>query len=134
MCAKQRRLPTCVPQQRPPIDMSLGACVEFLAQDEILEVTPSIFRMAKDPEKSKWQEIESIADDIDIYFRIIFLNNQWSKEGSTIIQFIFYCPSFPCSQLIGATRDENTNLRKTLRTFCIFSGFCTDGWICSLYI
>ena len=40
-------------QQLPPIDMSLDACVEFLAQDEILEVTPSIFRMAKDPEKSK---------------------------------------------------------------------------------
>ena len=36
-----------------PIDMSLDACVEYLAQDEILEVTPSLFRMAKDPEKSK---------------------------------------------------------------------------------
>ena len=33
-----------------PIDMSLDACVEYLASDEILEVTPSTFRMAKNPE------------------------------------------------------------------------------------
>jgi len=33
-----------------PIDMSLDACVEYLAADEILEVTPSLFRMAKNPE------------------------------------------------------------------------------------
>lgn len=32
-----------------PIDMSLDACVEYLATDEILEVTPSQFRMAKNP-------------------------------------------------------------------------------------
>merc|ERR1719215_829106 len=32
-----------------PIDMSLDACVEYLAADEILEVTPSLFRMAKNP-------------------------------------------------------------------------------------
>jgi len=33
-----------------PVDMSLDACVEYLAADEILEVTPSTFRMAKNPE------------------------------------------------------------------------------------
>mmetsp|Transcript_4887 Transcript_4887/g.7413 ORF Transcript_4887/g.7413 Transcript_4887/m.7413 type:complete len:681 (-) Transcript_4887:189-2231(-) len=33
-----------------PVDMSLDACVEYLAADEILEVTPSLFRMAKNPE------------------------------------------------------------------------------------
>lgn len=32
-----------------PVDMSLDACVEYLAADEILEVTPSLFRMAKNP-------------------------------------------------------------------------------------
>jgi len=31
------------------IEMSLDACVEYLASDEILEVTPSLFRMAKNP-------------------------------------------------------------------------------------
>jgi len=33
-----------------PIELSLDACVEYLASDEILEVTPSEFRMAKNPE------------------------------------------------------------------------------------
>lgn len=33
-----------------PIDMSLDACVEYIAADEILEVTPSTFRMSKNPE------------------------------------------------------------------------------------
>jgi len=33
-----------------PVEMSLDACVEYLAADEILEVTPSLFRMAKNPE------------------------------------------------------------------------------------
>ena len=28
----------------PPVDMSLDACVEYLAADELLEVTPSLFR------------------------------------------------------------------------------------------
>lgn len=32
-----------------PVEMSLDACVEYLATDEILEVTPSLFRMAKNP-------------------------------------------------------------------------------------
>lgn len=32
-----------------PVEMSLDACVEYLAADEILEVTPSLFRMAKNP-------------------------------------------------------------------------------------
>merc|ERR1712100_218560 len=32
-----------------PVDMTLDACVEYLAADEILEVTPSLFRMAKNP-------------------------------------------------------------------------------------
>ena len=35
------------------IDMSLDACVEYLAADEILEVTPSLFRMAKNPAMAK---------------------------------------------------------------------------------
>jgi len=35
------------------IDMSLDACVEYIAADEILEVTPSLFRMAKNPEMGK---------------------------------------------------------------------------------
>jgi GTP-binding protein len=35
-----------------PIDMSLDACVEYLAEDEIMEVTPSLFRMSKNPEKA----------------------------------------------------------------------------------
>lgn len=33
-----------------PIDMSLDSCVEYIAADEILEVTPTQFRMAKNPE------------------------------------------------------------------------------------
>ena len=33
-----------------PVDMSLDACVEYIAQDEFLEVTPSTFRMSKNPE------------------------------------------------------------------------------------
>jgi GTP-binding protein len=33
-----------------PVDMSLDACVEYLAADEILEVTPKLFRMAKNPD------------------------------------------------------------------------------------
>ena len=33
-----------------PVDMTLDSCVEYLAADEILEVTPSLFRMAKNPE------------------------------------------------------------------------------------
>lgn len=37
----------------PPIDMSLDACVEYIAADELLEVTPSLFRMAKNPELAK---------------------------------------------------------------------------------
>merc|ERR1712176_247729 len=36
-----------------PIEMSLDACVEYLATDEILEVTPSLFRMAKNPDLAK---------------------------------------------------------------------------------
>jgi GTP-binding protein len=32
------------------IEMSLDACVEYLASDEIMEVTPSLFRMAKNPD------------------------------------------------------------------------------------
>merc|ERR1712232_1378263 len=32
-----------------PLEMSLDACVEYLASDEILEVTPSKFRMSKNP-------------------------------------------------------------------------------------
>lgn len=32
------------------IEMSLDACVEYISADEILEVTPSKFRMAKNPE------------------------------------------------------------------------------------
>lgn len=35
------------------IDMSLDACVEYIAADEILEVTPTQFRMAKNPEMGK---------------------------------------------------------------------------------
>ena len=33
-----------------PIEMSMDSCVEYLASDEILEVTPTKFRMAKNPE------------------------------------------------------------------------------------
>jgi GTP-binding protein len=36
-----------------PIDMSLDSCVEYLAADEILEVTPSLFRMSKNPSMAK---------------------------------------------------------------------------------
>jgi GTP-binding protein len=32
------------------VEMSLDSCVEYLASDEILEVTPSLFRMAKNPD------------------------------------------------------------------------------------
>ena len=35
------------------ISMSLDACVEYLAVDELLEVTPSTFRMAKNPAMGK---------------------------------------------------------------------------------
>jgi GTP-binding protein len=34
----------------PPVDMSLDGCVEYLAEDEILEVTPTLFRMSKNPD------------------------------------------------------------------------------------
>jgi GTP-binding protein len=37
----------------PPIDMSLDSCVEYLAQDEILELTPTMMRMAKNPNMAK---------------------------------------------------------------------------------
>lgn len=33
-----------------PIEMTLDACVEYLAVDELLEITPTQFRMAKNPE------------------------------------------------------------------------------------
>jgi GTP-binding protein len=36
-----------------PIEMSLDACVEYLAADELLEVTPSKLRMFKNPNMSK---------------------------------------------------------------------------------
>mmetsp|Transcript_11556 Transcript_11556/g.16364 ORF Transcript_11556/g.16364 Transcript_11556/m.16364 type:complete len:669 (+) Transcript_11556:223-2229(+) len=36
-----------------PIEMSLDACVEYIAADEILEVTPSKMRMAKNPDLAK---------------------------------------------------------------------------------
>lgn len=35
------------------VDMTLDSCVEYLAPDEILEVTPSKFRMAKNPDINK---------------------------------------------------------------------------------
>lgn len=35
------------------VEMSLDSCVEYLASDEILEVTQSLFRMAKNPDASK---------------------------------------------------------------------------------
>merc|ERR1712232_1295603 len=35
-----------------PIDMSLDACVEYIAADELLEITPTKFRMLKNPEMS----------------------------------------------------------------------------------
>ena len=35
-----------------PIEMSLDSCVEYIAADELLEVLPSKFRMAKNPELS----------------------------------------------------------------------------------
>jgi GTP-binding protein len=33
-----------------PIDLSLDACVEYIAVDELLEITPTKFRMSKNPE------------------------------------------------------------------------------------
>ena len=36
-----------------PVEMTLDSCVEYLAADELLEVTPSLFRMAKNPEMTK---------------------------------------------------------------------------------
>jgi GTP-binding protein len=36
-----------------PIEMSLDACVEYIAADELLEVTPTKFRMAKNPAMAK---------------------------------------------------------------------------------
>lgn len=36
-----------------PIEMSLDSCVEYLAVDELLEVTPSLFRMSKNPAMGK---------------------------------------------------------------------------------
>lgn len=34
------------------IDMTLDSCVEYLNEDEIMEVTPSLFRMAKNPDRA----------------------------------------------------------------------------------
>jgi GTP-binding protein len=36
-----------------PIEMSLDACVEYIAADELLEVTPTKFRMSKNPAMGK---------------------------------------------------------------------------------
>ena len=36
-----------------PIEMSLDACVEYIAADELLEVTPTKFRMSKNPSMAK---------------------------------------------------------------------------------
>lgn len=36
-----------------PVEMTLDSCVEYLAPDEILEVTPSLFRMSKNPAMDK---------------------------------------------------------------------------------
>lgn len=36
-----------------PVEMSLDSCVEYLGPDEILEVTPSLFRMSKNPDMGK---------------------------------------------------------------------------------
>ena len=36
-----------------PIEMSLDACVEYLAADELLEITPTKMRMAKNPDMGK---------------------------------------------------------------------------------
>merc|ERR1712194_3470 len=36
-----------------PIELSLDSCVEYLAADEILEVTPTMFRMSKNPDMMK---------------------------------------------------------------------------------
>lgn len=36
-----------------PIEMSLDSCVEYIASDEILEVTPTLFRMSKNPDMAK---------------------------------------------------------------------------------
>merc|ERR1719148_477780 len=36
-----------------PVELSLDQCVEYLAADEILEITPSMFRMAKNPAMGK---------------------------------------------------------------------------------
>ena len=33
-----------------PIELSLDGCVEYLAADEILEITPTKMRMAKNPQ------------------------------------------------------------------------------------
>lgn len=37
----------------PPVDMSLDSCVEYLATDELLEVTPTLYRMSKNPSMGK---------------------------------------------------------------------------------
>jgi predicted membrane GTPase involved in stress response len=36
-----------------PVEMTLDSCVEYLGPDEILEVTPSLFRMSKNPDMAK---------------------------------------------------------------------------------
>jgi len=36
-----------------PVEMSLDSCVEYIASDEILEITPSLFRMSKNPDFAK---------------------------------------------------------------------------------
>jgi len=36
-----------------PVELSLDQCVEYLAADEILEITPTMFRMAKNPAMGK---------------------------------------------------------------------------------
>ena len=37
----------------PPVDMSLDYCVEYLATDELLEVTLSLYRLCKNPAMGK---------------------------------------------------------------------------------
>lgn len=36
----------------PPVDFSLDACIEYIGEDELVEVTPENIRMLKNPDRN----------------------------------------------------------------------------------
>jgi GTP-binding protein len=43
----------------PPLELNLDIAVEYIQDDELVEVTPSNVRMLKHPDWKKWAKINS---------------------------------------------------------------------------